>query len=253
MPIGDNVAVSLDAQIDDLYQLPLSEFTRARTALQKTVRGADATHVRTQAKPTVVAWAVNQVYWRSRHVYDRLMKAGEKLRHAQIAALTGKAADVRDASTAHRKALADAVKEAEQIARESGSHPAPDALMRTFEALSLAKEPSVRPGRLTEALQPAGFEALAGVTPTARLKAETTNAPTVRPKADTAPVRNVRLQADAHRLRAEEQKRAREEKRRAAEERKRAAAIKKAEAAVERAKAKMRAAEEALRRTQGRS
>ena len=244
MPIGDNVAVSLDAQIDDLYQLPLSEFTRARNALQKTVRGADATHVRTQAKPTLVAWAVNQVYWRSRQIYERLMKAGEKVRHAQIAALTGKTTDLRDASAAHRKALADAVKEADRIAAESGSHPAADALMRTFEALSLAKEPPARSGRLTEALQPAGFEALAGVTPNVRLKPDTTTA-----------VRSVRLQADPRRLQPDRdaKKRAQEEKRRAADERKRAAAVKKAEAAVERARAKMRAAEETLRRTQGRS
>ncbi|HZT77948.1 MAG TPA: hypothetical protein VFA27_14945 [Vicinamibacterales bacterium] len=224
---------SIDAQIDDLYQLPLAEFTRARNALAKTVRGADATRVRTLAKPTVVAWAVNQVYWRTRSVYERLMKAGEKLRHAQIAALTGKSADLREASEAHRRAIADAVKEAERLASAAGSHPAPDALMRTFEALSLAKEPPSAPGRLAEPLQPAGFEALAGVTPAASVKAAAvkTSAPT----------------------KEELKKRAEEEKRRAAEERKRAAEIRKAEAALARAKAKMRAAEEALRRTQGRS
>jgi hypothetical protein len=226
--------VSLDAQIDDLYHLPLADFTRARNALVKTVRGADATRVRTLAKPTVVAWAVNQVYWQSRAVYDRLMKAGEKLRQAQIAALTGKEADLRDAGGAHRKALVDAVKEAERIASGTGSHPAPDALMRTFEALSLAKDPPAQPGRLVEALQPAGFEALAGVTPNVRLKPDPTGVGSVR-------------------LRADSKKRAEEEKRRAAEERKRAADIKKAEAALERAKAKMRAAQEALRRTQDRS
>src|SRR5436305_10980444 len=139
VPIGDNVAVpSLESQIDDLYRLPPSDFTRARNALVKTVRGADATRVRTLAKPTVVAWAVNQVYWQSRPVHDRLMKAGDALRRAQIAALTGKAADLREASTAHRRALADAVKEAERLASAIGSHPAPDALMRTLETLSLA-------------------------------------------------------------------------------------------------------------------
>jgi hypothetical protein len=228
---------SLDQQIDDLYQVPLADFTRARNALMKSVRGADATRVRTLAKPTVVAWAVNQVYWRARNVYDHVMKAGERVRKAQIAALTGKAADLREASETHRKAIADAVKEAERIAGDAGSRPAPDALMRTFEALSLAQEPPAPPGRLSDALQPAGFEALAGVTP--KIK--------VRLKADTTPearkdVRSVRLQPDP-----------KEERRRAAEEKKRAAAIRKAEAALARAKAKMRAAEEALKRTQDRS
>jgi len=227
VPIGDNVAVSsLESQIDDLYRLPLTEFTSARNALAKTQRGADASRIRKLEKPTVVAWAVNQVYWQSRAAYDRLMKAGEKLRAAQIAALTGKPADLRDAGEAHRKALADAVKQAERLASAAGSHPGPDALMRTFESLSLAKAPPA-PGRLTDALQPAGFEALAGVTPKAP--------PTPEPS------------------KAELKKRADEEKRRAAEEKKRAAEIKKAEAALERARTKMRAAEDALRRTQDRS
>ena len=238
MPIGDNVAVAtLDAEIDDLYRLPLAEFTRARNALVKTVRGADATRVRTLEKPTVVAWAVNQVYWQARATYDRLLKAGDALRRAQIAALTGKSADVRAAGEQHRRALADAVKEAGRLAAAAGSHPAPDAVMRTFETLSLAKEPPAAHGRLSDALQPAGFEALAGVTPHVKVDGK------------------VRLQPDRDpkRAAADEKRRAAEERQRAADERKRAAAVKKAEAALERAKAKMRAAEEALRRTQGRS
>jgi len=223
----------LDRQIDDLFQLPLAEFTRAKNALVKTVRGADATRVRTLEKPTVVAWAINQVYWRARHTFERLMKAGERLRAAQIGALTGKSADLREAGDAHRKALAGAVKEAERIASEAGSRPSPDALMRTFEALSLAKERPEHPGRLSDALQPAGFEALAGVKPTVRLKADTTPA-----------VRGVRLQPD---------RKLQPDKKAIEEEKKRAREIKKAEAALERAKAKMRLAEDALKRTQGRS
>jgi len=261
VPFGHNVRVSLERQIDDLFQLPLAEFTRARNALLKTVRGADATRVRTLEKPTVVAWAVNQVYWRAREIYDRLMKAGDRVRKAQIAALTGKAADLRDANETHRKALADAVKHAEKIANEAGSHPSPDALMRTFEALSLAKDSPEHPGRLSDALQPAGFEALAGVTPTVSLKAGPTAVhghhvggdrdrnSAVRRHPDQKPSGSAPHQPDQP-SRAELRQRAAEEKRRAAEARKRAAEIKKAEAALERAKAKMRAAEEALRRTQ---
>src|SRR5207247_3127310 len=51
----------------------------------------------------------------------------------------------------------------ERLAGADGSKPAPDALMRTFEALSLTPEPPEPHGRLTEALQPPGFEALTGV------------------------------------------------------------------------------------------
>jgi len=219
---------SLDDQIDDLYRLPLAEFTGARNALAKTVRGAEATRVRTLEKPTIVAWAVNQVHWHAPSTFDRLMTAGARLRQAQIAALTGRSADLREASDAHHRAIGDAVREAERLAGEAGSHPASDALRLTFETLSLAEHPPDHPGRLSGALQPAGFETLAGVTPVARPQPE-------RPSA------------------AERRKQAEEERRRAAEERKRAAEIRKAETAFERAKAKLRAAEAVLKRTRDRS
>jgi hypothetical protein len=156
---------ALDAKIDDLYQQPLDAFTAARNALAKSLTGADAQSVRQLAKPAVVPWAVNQVYWRARAAYDRLIKSGERLRKAQIAALEGRSADVGAASDAHRRAVAEAVAEAERIAAAAGSRPGADALARTFEALSLAPAPLESPGRLTEPLQLAGFEALAGITP----------------------------------------------------------------------------------------
>jgi hypothetical protein len=156
---------SLDDKIDDLYKQPLADFTSSRNALAKSLSGDEAKRVKALAKPTLVPWAVNQVYWRARSAYDRLLKAGDRLRKAQIAALEGKPAEVRAAADAHRRAIADAVGEAERLARAAGSTPAPDTLTRTFEALSLAPEQPGTPGRFTEALAPAGFEALAGITP----------------------------------------------------------------------------------------
>jgi hypothetical protein len=154
---------ALDAKIDDLYKLPLGEFTGARNALAKSLSKDEAKLVKALEKPTVVPWAVNQVYWRARSTYDRLMKSGEKLRTAQIAALEGRAADVRAAGEAHRRAIADAVAEGERLSAEAGAKPGADALARTFESLSLATSAPKAPGRLTDALQPAGFEALAGL------------------------------------------------------------------------------------------
>jgi hypothetical protein len=160
--------VSLDAKIDDLYRQPLDGFIPGRNALAKTLSGADAKRVRALAKPTVVPWAMNQVYWHARPVYDKVIKSGERLRTAQIASLEGRrGADLREAGDVHRRAVADAVKEAERIAAAAGASPAADALMRTFETLSLASGSPEAPGRLTKPLQPAGFEALAGVTPKA--------------------------------------------------------------------------------------
>ena len=151
-----------DPSIDDLYKLPLGDFTGARNALAKSLSKDDAKHIKGLEKPTVVPWAVNQVYWRARSTYDRVMKSGEKLRAAQIAALEGRNADVRAASEAHRRAIGEAVAEAMRLSATAGAKPGADAIARTFESLSLATSSPETPGRLTQPLQPAGFEALTG-------------------------------------------------------------------------------------------
>jgi hypothetical protein len=230
---------ALDAKIDDLYSRPLAEFTQTRNALAKTLSGADAARVKGLAKPAVVPWAINQVYWHARPVYDRLLKAGERLRHAQIAALQGKSADVRSASAAHRAAIADAVKEAERLAAAAGSHPAPDALTRTLESLSLSPNPPADPGRLTEMLQPSGFEALAGIGIAAHAPPET------KRQQDRKPNENAQKR-DAEALKEERAQQARE----AAAARVRDAEIKKAEAALARAQAAERLAHESWLRAQ---
>jgi hypothetical protein len=159
---------AIDAKIDELYTLPLTEFTAARNALAKTLKGDDAAQVKRLEKPAVVPWTVNQLYWRERRTWDRLMASGRALRAAQIAALKGKSADLRAATADHRTALSDALATATQLAAQSGSKPAAEPLARMLEAVSLAQELPTRPGRSTDLLQPAGFEALAGVTPLAR-------------------------------------------------------------------------------------
>jgi len=153
----------LDSRIDDLYKLPPDEFVSARTALAKSLTGDEAKAVKALTKPTVAPWSVNQLYWRGRDVYARLLKAGEKLRDAQLTALKGRSSDVRGATNTHRQAVADAVKAASELATAAGVHPDPDALARTFEALSLQKTPPEPHGRFTKPLQPQGFEALAGI------------------------------------------------------------------------------------------
>jgi hypothetical protein len=157
--------LSLNESIDELYRLPLGEFTAARNALAKTLAGDEAKRVKTLAKPTVGPWAVNQLYWRARPLFDKLMKHGDALRSAQIAALKGRSADLPRASEQHRKALAESVRQATDLAEAQGTHPGADDLARMLEALSLSPALPEHPGRFTELVQPAGFEALAGVTP----------------------------------------------------------------------------------------
>jgi hypothetical protein len=179
--------VALDSQIDDLYRLPLGEFTTARNALAKTLTGADATLVKKLEKPTVVPWAVNQLYWQDRGTYDRLMKAGAAVRTAQIGALEGKNTDVRRATESHRKALAEAVERSTQLAAKHDAKPGSEPLARMLEALSTSNV-SFHPGRLTDTVQPAGFEALTGVTPTAIAPRPTRVADRTKGAAKPAPI-----------------------------------------------------------------
>jgi hypothetical protein len=159
----DDQTTKFEALVAGLYQLPLEEFTAARNALAKSLTGDEALHVRKLTKPTLVPWAVNQVFWKARPVYDRLVKAGRALREAQIGTLEGRRADVRRASDAHREAVAEAVRRATALADAAGAHPSPEELARTLEALSLAPDGAGPPGRLVAPLQPAGLEALAGL------------------------------------------------------------------------------------------
>ena len=226
---------SLESSIDSLYQAPLDQFVAERQALAKTLAGDEARQVKQLPKPTVLAWAVNQVYWRSRGVYDRLIKSGKKLRSAQVAALSGRSADLRAVGDEHRAAVTQAVAEASRLAVEKGAHPSTDELSRTFEALSLEVSAAESPGRLTKALQPAGFEALAGIV----VKAA---APSHDPPKET----RERGDAVAHATTQNAEARRREQ----AAQRQKEAAIKKAAAAVElarRAEDRARAELERLR------
>jgi hypothetical protein len=151
----------LDAEIEKLYQLPLEDFTAARNALAKGA-GQRAADVRGLTKPPVTAWAVNQLYWKRRRVYDALIAAAQDARKAHAAVLAGKSGDVRSTGKEHDERVSEALDATLELLREAG-HPATDAsrqaIITTLRALP-ADEPA---GMLTKALQPGGFEALAGL------------------------------------------------------------------------------------------
>lgn len=154
-----------DDALDRLYQLPLAEFTAARNALAK---GGDAS-VKTLQKPSVPAWAVNQLYWQRRKVFDRLVAAAHRVRTAHGRLLTGKAADVPEAETAHAAAVKESVDQIRELLRAAGEVESPATLVAVQETLQAlpGDEP---PGRLTRPLKPKGFEALAGLVPASGLR-----------------------------------------------------------------------------------
>jgi hypothetical protein len=148
-----------DDRIDQLYQLPLEEFTAARNALAKETGDGS---IKKLEKPNLAAWTVNQLYWRERKTYDEVIKAAERMRAVYKQMLAGKNADVRGAEEIHQEALREAKQAARRIL-EDGGHPNADAVMmpiaETLDALP-GEEP---PGRLTKPLRRMGFNVLEGV------------------------------------------------------------------------------------------
>jgi hypothetical protein len=156
-------------EVDELFQLPLSEFIGARNAIASRLKKAgeadDAQQVKALRKPSVTAWAANQLYWKQRDAFDALMRAAGRVRDAQASQLSGKPADVRGALAERQEALADLSRLAVEILRESGHAPAPETLRRlntTLEALSVD---STSAGRLTDDLDPPGFESMFALVP----------------------------------------------------------------------------------------
>lgn len=153
--------VTGDEEIDQLYQVPLREFTSARNALARRA-GDRAPGIRQLEKPSAAAWGVNQLYWRNRETFDRLMATFEQVRNAQARLLTGKGADLPKAEAAYRRVLnraADDVRNLLQADGDAASSATMTSVRETLEALPF----SAFDGRLSRPLAPAGFGALAGL------------------------------------------------------------------------------------------
>ena len=159
----------LEDDVDALFRLSLTEFTGARNTLaaklKKEGQTNEANRVKTLVKPSVTAWAVNQLYWMHREAFDRLIATSQRFRQAQSSLLAGKTADMRGPLEARREALSELSLLATALLRDAGYNPTPDTIRRittTLEALSAyASLPDeIAPGRLTHDVDPPGFESL---------------------------------------------------------------------------------------------
>ena len=100
-----------------LYGLPLEEFTRQRDALARVLREAgereQAAAVVALRKPTLVAWAVNQLARAHAREVDLLLDASHRLIEAQTGASPSESASV--AATRQRDALAALVRRGREL------------------------------------------------------------------------------------------------------------------------------------------
>ena len=186
----------LENDLDALFKLPVADFTAARNTLaaqlKKGGRRDESERAKALAKPSITAWAVNQLYWQHREAFDRLIATGQRFRQAQTSSRAGKVADMREALDARREALLHLSDLATALLRDAGSSPTPETIHRistTLEALSAYASFSddVRPGRLTRDVDPPGFDSLASLIPGAGM-----------PKTTREPVRVTFSQKSGH-------------------------------------------------------
>jgi len=110
----------------DLYGLPLERFTDERNALARELRRAgradEASEVAGLRKPSLAAWAVNQLVRTQRRQVAALFKAGDALQdaHSKLLAGRGDSAKLRKAADAERAAVARLTEKARGLLSADG-------------------------------------------------------------------------------------------------------------------------------------
>ena len=169
MPLSDEP--ELEREIDRLYGLPLDEFIGARDQLAKRARQegqrAIAARVKELRKPTVPAWVVNQLVRAHELDVQRLLRAGERLAAAQRDVVAGRDPEAfREARADEQRALQRLAASAREVLLRAGhGGGAHERVTRTLRAAAVTEEGRelLKRGRLTEDVEPHGFEGLAGV------------------------------------------------------------------------------------------
>ncbi|MGZ6268346.1 MAG: hypothetical protein ACXWNR_07305 [Candidatus Limnocylindrales bacterium] len=152
----------------DLYGLPLERFIPERAALVKVFRAENkrdaATEVAGMRKPSVAAWAVNQLVRTQSKAVEALFRAGDDLAQAQSGAAAGRrmADAIRGPTRRQRDALDDLLQAAKGLLSSEGHALTPTTLERVIDTLRAASideasRRQVRDGCLTQELRFAGL------------------------------------------------------------------------------------------------
>jgi hypothetical protein len=154
--------MDLSAIEDELYGLPLQEFTAARDDRASEARKAGkrdvAAAVKRLRKPSVAAWMTNMLVSERRSEIEKLISLGEKLRSAR--GLKGE--QIRRASTQRSDAVRTLLRHARAIA-ERANQPASPAVLEAVEVTLDAafSDPesaaTLRSGHLTTTLHYSGL------------------------------------------------------------------------------------------------
>jgi hypothetical protein len=161
-----------ESELDKLYAAPLDQFVKVRNDIAGRLRtdGDEVAAARVAAlrKPTVSAWAVNQLARTGSIDLQRLIKAGEALEQAQSRALSGEDSSGFQAARRDEAAAISLLRTAAKQVLPSTSAAILDRIVTTLRAGAATPEGRglIKQGRLTEDLEPAGFDAFSGVSAT---------------------------------------------------------------------------------------
>lgn len=161
-------------EVDELFTRAPEEFVAARDALAASLRtrgdAAGAREVTALRRPTVAAWALNQLARRDPAATAALLEAGGALRDAQRRALSGvRGAGLAAAGRVRGEAVRALARVAADVLRESGRDPATvdREVTTSLEAASVDEDAgaALRAGRLSRPLAaPSGFGDLGALT-----------------------------------------------------------------------------------------
>ncbi|MBV9682610.1 MAG: hypothetical protein JO046_12515 [Solirubrobacterales bacterium] len=154
--------------VDELYGLPLDEFVPARNALARELRNSgrreDAAEVAALRKPSVAAWAVNQLVRTQRRAVADLFEAGDGLRdaHDHVMRGSGDGSSLRDAVEGERGAVESLVGAARGLLTSDGHELSPTIIDRVADTLHAAAldgdaRAQVQNGRLERELRHVGL------------------------------------------------------------------------------------------------
>ncbi len=155
--------VDFDTVADELYGLPLQEFTAARNAQAKQAKAAGeaslAKQVQALRKPSMAAWLINQLVRRQSDELTVLVELGTELR-AGLSGLTGD--ELRQLTKQRYQLVSALVQQALSVVDgQRVSNEVAGAVRETLEATlsDAASAEAVQAGRLAEALHVSGFGA----------------------------------------------------------------------------------------------
>jgi hypothetical protein len=136
---------------EDLYGLPLDQFVAQRGALAKALRAHgnrdEAKTVAALRKPSVAAWAVNQLVRTQAKAFERLLAAGDELVEVQAGVLAGDRdpIELREAVASQRVAVEQLLEAAGGLLSSEGHELSPAVLDRVADTLrAAALDPEAR-------------------------------------------------------------------------------------------------------------